>query len=256
MAKMGLKLFAWAPLKDEPENAFPVHGIGAIFGKAVSTNMSIARAEGELYADDMLAEYVSEFVSADLTAEVDNIDIERQAILYGARYDAVNGMQCYPDDTPPYGGIGGYQVLMIRGVRKFRAWFFPKAKAALPDWNGTTKGSSISFGTEPIAMKIMAPAYGPWYVVREFAVEAAARAFIEEKLNVKSWFPFEIQAQGNGEAIPTGAQFVEEGGDLEIALSKTPLAIFDNGVDVLSAVADGKYKVTNITAAHTIAIIF
>ena len=256
MAKMGLKLFAWAEMLTEPDNAPPTYGPGVMLGMAVSTNMTIANAEGELFADDMLAEYVSEFSSAALTAEVDNIDLPRQAILYGARYSEERGMECYPDDTPPYGGVSGYQVLMKGGKRKFRAWFFAKAKASMPDWTGTTKGSSISFGTEPIAMKLMAPTSGPWYRVREFTVEAAARAFVEELLNVQPWHEVSVLASGNGSAKAEGGGLVAEGGSIDIVIEGTPTALFDNGVDKVGDIVDGKYTIANVTERHSVAVIF
>ena len=185
MASIGLKYVAWAELNTEPATAIPTYktSSGVVLGKAVSANLSIQRAEAELYADDMLAEYVSEFSSATLTMEVDNISLQNQATIYGATYNE-GEMQVSADDTPPYGGIGGYQVLMVQGVRKYRAWFFPKAKATFPDWTGTTKGSSISFGTAPLDMRIASPAYGAWYYIKEFDTEAAAKAYIDTKVGI------------------------------------------------------------------------
>ena len=86
MAAIGLKYMAWAPMASEPDDAAPAYGTGIVLGRAVSTNLTITNAEGELYADDMLAEYVSEFASGELAAEVDNIAVENQAKLYGATY--------------------------------------------------------------------------------------------------------------------------------------------------------------------------
>lgn len=184
MATMGLKYMGWAQLDEDAMQAAPTYKPGMVLGRAVSTNMTITNAEGELYADDMLAEYVSEFVSAQLTAEVDNIDLENQAKLYGATFDEDKGLQFFADDNAPYGGVGGYQVLMVKNVRKYRTWFFPKAKAAIPDWSGATKGSSISFGTQPMKLRVLAPNFGPWYLVKEFDTEAAAKAYIDEKLGI------------------------------------------------------------------------
>jgi len=190
MAKLGLKYMAWAPIDTEGDAAIPTYqtGKGKVLGRIVSVNVTINNAEGELYADDMLAEYAAEFSSADLTAEVDNISLENQALLYGASYatsgDNAGEMTAGPEDTPPYGGVGGYQSLQVNGSKKYRAWFYPKAKASMPDFDGTTKGSSISFGTEPIKMKISAPKYGPWYYVREFTSETAAKTYINGKLGI------------------------------------------------------------------------
>ena len=104
MAAIGLKYMAWAPMASEPDDAAPTYGTGIVLGRAVSTNLTITNAEGELYADDMLAEYVSEFASGELAAEVDNIAVENQAKLYGATY-ADGEMQMGGQDTAPYGGV-------------------------------------------------------------------------------------------------------------------------------------------------------
>lgn len=185
MAKMGLKYMVWNEMDTETDAAVPTYkSAGAIVvGRMVSLNVAIQNSEGELYADDLLAEYASEFSSADLTAEVDNISLENQAKLYGATCTE-GELQAKADDTAPYGGIGGYQVLQISGVRKYRAWFYPKVKASMPDFDGSTKGNSISFGTQPIKMKVAAPKFGPWYVAKEFDTEAAAKAYIDGKVGL------------------------------------------------------------------------
>lgn len=186
MAKMGLKYLAWNSIAEEADNAIPTYTSngGVVLGRMVSINVTVNNSEGELYADDMLAEYAGEFSSADLTADVDNISLENQAKLYGASYSTSGEFTANATDTAPYGGVGGYQTLQVSGTKKYRAWFYPKAKAALPDFDGTTKGNSISFGTEPIKMKIASPKYGPWYYAKEFTSETDAKSYINSKLGI------------------------------------------------------------------------
>lgn len=255
MASIGLKYMAWARIKAETGSAVPTYEPGLVLGKSVSTNLTVNRSEGELYADDMLAEYVDEFSSADFTAEVDNISLDNQAKLYGARM--VDGeFQASADDGAPYGGVGGYQSLMVSGERKYRAWFFAKAKASIPDWSGTTKGSSVSFGTQPIKMRIMAPEYGPWYRIKEFASEAAAKAYIDTLLGVTTWYKVDVQQQGEGSVDKLGPTYVASGSDLEINITGTPTALYDNGTEKSSSVSGGKYTLSSVSADHSIAIIF
>lgn len=184
MAALGLKYLAWAEMATEPEAAIPTYSGGKVLGKMISMNATVNNSEGELYADDMLAEYASEFTGADLSIEVDNIELEDQAKVLGGTYTEDGEYQAAAGDTAPYGGVGGYQVLMVKGVRKFRCWFYPKAKASQPDIDATTKGGSISFGSQPIKMKVTSPAYGPWYYAKEFATEPEAKAYIDEKLGI------------------------------------------------------------------------
>ena len=117
MAKIGFKRLVWAKMLTEPEDAIPTYEAGKVMGKAVSSNLAITNAEGELYADDALAEYIKEFSSAKLTAAVDNIPLENQAQMYGSRYQD-GELQHWADDNPPYAGVGGHQVLLIQNVRK------------------------------------------------------------------------------------------------------------------------------------------
>lgn len=258
MASMGLKYLAWAKQATEPADAVPTYDAGKVIGKMVSANLAIENNEGELYADDMLTEYINEFKSAEFTAEVNNIPLEDQATLYGATYASDEFKATYTD-TPPFGAIGGIQILLVGGVRKYRAWFFPKVRATLPDWDATTRGDSITFGTQPIQMKVMTPAYGPWYYLKEFTTEAAAQAYIDTKLGVAVWHNIEVQVQGatTGEgASPIGMTSVANAGAFELAISGTPTALYDNGVDEKASIAAGKYTLSNVTAAHTIAVIF
>ena len=258
MAKMGLKYMVCAPMATEPDNAVPTYSAGKVLGKMVSMNVAVSNSEGELYADDMLSEYVSEFASAELTAEVDNITLANQAELYGAQ--VVNDeFQARPDDVPPQICVGGIQVLMVGGMRKYRAWFYPKAKAIMPDLDGATKGSSISFGTQPIKMKVMAPKFGPWYYAKEFDTEAAAKAYVDTKASVAEWYAIDVQVNGAGSdegASPEGTTMVASAGTFELTIAGTPTALYDNGTESKASISEGKYTLSNVSADHTIAVIY
>ncbi|MBQ6479760.1 MAG: hypothetical protein IJI45_01455 [Anaerolineaceae bacterium] len=255
MASIGLKYMGWSPLETETDYADPTYGDGIVLGKAVSTNLAVTNAEGELYADDQLAEYVSEFASATLTAEVDNIELQNQAKLHGAKYED-GEIQHFDNDNAPYGGIGGYQVLLVHGVKKYRTWFFAKAKASIPNHDGNTKGASISFGTQPINERIIAPAHGPWYRVKEFTNEDAAKAYIDSKLNIAEWHNISVQKQGTGTVSPVGTSAVADGEDFVLSISGTPTKVYDNGQDVTSSVSEGVYTIENMAADHNIAVIY
>lgn len=258
MAKIGLKYLAWSPIGTEPQNAIPTYGNGRVLGRMVATNLAITNAEGKLFADDEVAEDISEFSSAEFTAETDNISLANQADLYGAEY-VDDELLLHGDDTAPYGGYGGYQKLSINNVKKFRTWFFAKGKAAVPDEANNTKGESISFGNQPLKASIIAPKFGPWKRVKEFTSEAAAKAYIDTKLNVSIWHNINVQVNGasSGEgASPVGLSAVAAGEDFVLAITGTPTALYDNGTDVLASISDGKYTLVAVAAMHNIAVIF
>lgn len=255
MAKIGFKRFYWAKMKTEPETSVPTYEKGMRLGKSVSCNVAVANAEGELYADDQLAEYIAEFSSGQLTAQVDNITLDKQAAVYGAQF-VDDELLHNVNDTPPYGGVGGFQTLMVEGKRKFRAWVYTKTKASIPDEDSTTRGNNVSFGTQPIDMKIMAPNYGPWKRVKEFDTEAAADAYVQTWLNVSEWFKAQIMLMGEGTASHNGTVNVASGETLEITFSEAPTKLYDNGEDKTASLSGNKYTLADMSDDHKICAIF
>lgn len=258
MAKIGFKYLAWGEMATEPAGSVPTYSAGKVIGKAVSSSLAITNAEGKLYADNTIAENISEFSSAMLTMEVDNISLENQADLYGATY-ADNEIQFGATDNAPYGGVGGVQVLSVGNVRKYRAWFFPKARAIVADESDNTKTNSISFGTQPLKLDIQPPTYGPWRYVKEFTTEAAAQAYVDTKLGVAVWHAIDVQVNGAGAgegATPLGTTYVAAAGEFVLTIAGTVTALYDNGVESKASIVAGVYTLSNVAAAHKIAVIF
>ena len=183
MAKIGLKYFAFAKLKTD-EKTGATYEKGKVIGKIASINRSITLAEGELAADDMTAEYASEFADGDLSAEIDYISLEDKAEMLGGEYTEEDGYIGNTNDSAPYGGVAGVQVLMKDAKRIFRGYCHPKVKAMPADMEGTTKGKNISFATEPVKMKIMALNNGDWIYEKEFDTEEEAKAYAFGKIGI------------------------------------------------------------------------
>ncbi len=258
MAKIGLAYPCWAPVVTESASELPTYGSGFALGKAVRADLSIQYAEGQLYADNVLAEDVSEFSSGTITTETDNLTIAQMGTIYGA--DIVDDELGNGDsDTPPFGGIGYYQVLMVNGVKKYRAFYYPKVKAKMGDETSQTKGNSFTLETTAVTFTVYKPEYGKWRYVKEFSAESAAKAYIQNKLNVATWYPVNVQVQGAGvgeSATPIGTTMVAAGEDFVLQVSGTPTALYDNGVESKTSISAGKYTVADVAAAHNIAVIF
>lgn len=174
MAKIGLKKFVWAEFATEPDNAAPTYETPIVVGKMVSVNVSFTKASGEFYADDEVTERIDDVVSGELTPELDHISLENQAVMTGATYDSTSGeIVDKNSDSPPYGGCGGYQVLLKNGVKIFRAYFFPKTKASLPDESGNTKTNSPSFGTQEMPMTVLYDNAGRIRLRKDFTGDGA-----------------------------------------------------------------------------------
>lgn len=156
---------------------------GVILGKLVAANLTVNLASGELYADDSLAEQLSEFSSGSVAMETDNMADAIASTIYGAA--VANGIVTYnKNDTPPEGVLGYYKVLMIGGVKKYRAYIYPRAKASIGNDNAQTRGSSISFQTAQTAFTIFDDGAGNWRKTKECDTEAAAIAYIDSECAV------------------------------------------------------------------------
>lgn len=258
MAKIGLAYLGFAPITEEPTDALPSYGAGLKLGHAIKADLSITNASGQLYGDNILVEDVNEFSSGTVAAETDNIPLATQAALFGATL--VDGELGYgSDDTQPIGGLCYYQVLLIGGTKKFRAFYYPKAKAVMGDDTAATKSNSITFGTYPLNFTIFAPEWGKWRYVKDFDEKEDAIAYIEDKLNIASWYRFNVQMQGagDGETVsPLGEFMVAGDDDKEIVITGTPTALYDNGTDKVASIAGGKYTISDVDEGHTISVIF
>ena len=56
---------------------------GVVLGKLVSANLTVNLASGEIYADDGLAEQLSEFASGTIAMETDDMTDDNAAEVYG-----------------------------------------------------------------------------------------------------------------------------------------------------------------------------
>lgn len=153
---------------------------GVVIGMLCSANMTVTIATGELYADNVLAEHVNEFVGASIAMESDNVNDEIATILYGC--EVVDGVLTFTStDTPPWGALGYYQCLMKDGVKFFRAIYYPKAKATLGNDNVTTKGNNITLSSIPTTFTVTEDENGVWREIKTFDKEKGAINWLNTK---------------------------------------------------------------------------
>lgn len=181
MAAFGAKYPCFAPFSgEEPAGALPVYDKMVVIGGLVSANVTINLASGELYADDALAEMASEFASATIAMETDDLIDEVESVIFGstaAEGELVDNIA----DAAPFGGLGYYRKLMRDGKIFYRTYFYPKVKAALGNDNAQTKGNNITFQTSQTTFTVFAPNTGDWRYREVFDNEAAATAWLNAK---------------------------------------------------------------------------
>lgn len=240
----------------------PDNGVGVVLGKLVSANLTVNLASGEMYADDGLAEQISEFASGTIAMETDDMSDANASIVYGA---TVNGGEVTynQNDTPPKGGLAYYKALMRNGVKFYKGYFYPVVRAALGNDNAQTRGNAITFQTTATSFTVFADANGDWRKTEIFNDAASAKAWCESKCSVGTYYEIDVSVQGAGagEGVDVeGTVYVAGGEDfrLEITGYAGVTVAYDNGVDVTSTITGGNgiYTLADVAANHTIAIIF
>lgn len=205
MAAFGAKHLLFAPITEERKGELPTYdGTKAVqLGMLVKADLSVNYSSGELYADNVLAERVEEFASGTIAAEVDEMEDEVAHTVYGSRITESQEIVENSENNVPFGGLGYYKTLMKNGVKFFRAYFYPKVKAAIGNDSAATKGSSITLSTTPITFTVFEPENGDWRYTKRFNREADAVAYIEGKLGKQA-------AQDSGESQGSGGTQGEE----------------------------------------------
>ena len=186
MAKIGFRYFKYAPFSgEEPADALPKYGPSMQIGKAISADISREYAEGELYADDGIAESDREFTKGSIAAVVDDIVEKVEAAIFGATANADNtGVTYGADDNPPFGGAVFIRVVKRNGVKGYEANYFPKVKATLGNDAAETKGSGFTYQTTALSLEYFA-ANDEKHTYRDketFETEEEAKAWCDGKL--------------------------------------------------------------------------
>lgn len=183
MASYGAKDPKFNKITDEPEGELPVYDEkGPVtIGKLVKADLSVVMASGKLYANDGLAEAVDEFASGSIAMETDDMEDEVAAEVYGAE---VNEKEVHykGGHSAPVGGLTYYKVLMRKGKKLYKGYFFPRVQAVLGGDTAQTKGDSITFGTSATSFTVFRANSDDWRITEEFETEAEVVAWCAQKL--------------------------------------------------------------------------
>lgn len=158
MATIGLRDLYRAPITIGAEGK-EEYGTPVRMAKAISAELSVEVAEAILYADDGADEVVKEFVSGELTLNVNDLLPEDLAALLGQGQDTDGVLYASDTDEAPYTAIG-FRARKTGGKYKY-IWLY-KVKFAIPNENYTTKGDSIEFTTPEIVGQFIKRDDGLW----------------------------------------------------------------------------------------------
>lgn len=123
-------------------------------GDAMEANFELKFAEGRLYAEGRLAEYIKQATGGTLSIAAKYLLLEAQKLLYGAKESTrtvggkeVKGLRFSAKDVANYVGISLYAPDKIDGVTKYTTVFVPKAMFGPPAMGFKTKGQNLEFKT-------------------------------------------------------------------------------------------------------------
>ena len=189
MARIGMRNLVFAPISAETANTI-TYGTGKLAEHARRGNITYNWAEGSLYGDDILAEYIKEATGADIELEMTELDdavavllgLERQVGETNATYYTMKTAIATPV------GFGFLQVHIVNSVRKYRAIWFHKVTFSPSNEESTTREDSIQWGNPTITGKA-------WAVdldnvesqirdYKDFETETAAMTWLKGRANI------------------------------------------------------------------------
>lgn len=135
-------------------NGTITYGTKVSAGGAMNVNLELRFAEGRLYAEGRLAEYIREAIGGSISIGVKYLPVDAQKLLFGATEKSrtvssktMKSTAYGANDTASYVGCSFYAPDMIDGVKKYTCVFIAKAMFGPPGMTYQTKGENIAFQT-------------------------------------------------------------------------------------------------------------
>lgn len=163
-------------------------------GDAMTANLEVRRAEGRLYAESTLAEFMSKATGGTISLGVKYLPDAVQQLLFGMTAKSrtvgspattVSGITIGANTEGNYVGIAFYSPDMRDGVLKYFCCFAPKALFGPPSISLQTAGENIVFQTPVTSGEFLASDAADKKLL-ETAVcdtEAAAIAWVDAVLS-------------------------------------------------------------------------
>lgn len=160
-------------------------------GDAMNVNLELKYAEGRLYAESKLAEYMKLATGGTISVGVKYIPADAQKILFGASEKsrtpgsgstAVKGLQFTTKDIGKYVGLACYAPDQIDGTTKYTCLFVSKVLFGPPAMVYQTKGDSITFQTPTTTGEFLADDSTTQALIETATVATEAEAIAWTKL--------------------------------------------------------------------------
>jgi phi13 family phage major tail protein len=165
-------------------------------GDAMAVNLEMRNAEGRLYAESTLAEYMRKAVGGTISMGVKFLSDAVQTLLFGASAksrsityqvgttqvtESVTGVAYGANTTANYVGVACYSPCMRDGVQKYLCLFIPKTMFGPPTMTLQTCGENITFQTPTTSGEFLASDATDKELFEMVTVdsEAAAKAWVD-----------------------------------------------------------------------------
>lgn len=146
-------------------------------GDAMSAQLDLRFAEGRLYAESKLAEYIKLATGGTISLAVKYIKKAAQAMLYGCTTDtSKENIKFSAKDVANYVGVGFYAPDKVDGVTKYTCVWVPKALFGPPSMAYQTKGENIQFNTPTTTGEFLADDSENELLLETETVDSAAEA--------------------------------------------------------------------------------
>ena len=188
MAAIGMQYPVWAELTGESNHTL-TYGTGLVLGRAVNANLSWEKDDSELYGDDAVAETDGSITGYTLDIGTTELEEAKEAAVLGFQKVGDTDEYEVTDDSAPYGGFGYIRVLKRRGVRLYKAVWYPKLQFTAGNETDNTKQRQISWGTPTISGKGLAvyddaTGKAKYRKQQVFTTLAAAKTYLNGKANI------------------------------------------------------------------------
>lgn len=141
-------------------------------GDAMNVNLELRFAEGRLYAESTLAEYMRKAVGGTISIGVKCLPSTAQIMMFNSRSNsrnitytpgsgtsttiAASGLAIGRKTTSAYVGVAFYAPDMVDGVEKYTCVKIARALFGPPSMTLQTAGESITFNTPTVSGEFMA----------------------------------------------------------------------------------------------------
>lgn len=134
-------------------------------GDAMDVNLQFKYAEGRLYAEGVLAEFMKLITGGTMSVATKYIPAEAQKMMFGAKDSSITvsglelaekGLAYTGADEPSAVGCAFYAPDMIDGALKYTCVFVRRIIFGLPSMVYKTKGDSLTFQTPTTTGEFMA----------------------------------------------------------------------------------------------------